>query len=207
MKLSILILSIPSRIHYLEPLYTHLNKQIDGCNLQKDVEVLTLMDNKVLSIGDKRNKLLEICSGEYLAFLDDDDWISDDYINSLNRVINDNSFLSKPIDLLCFRQHCTVNGKEFEVDFDLRNPHEPMSYDANGKCINIKRPPYHMCAWRSEIAKSEKFKPCSYGEDIDWCIRLYPKIKSQYKIDKILHYYRYEDKKSESIQYSGRNGI
>ena len=59
-----------------------------------------------------------------------------------------------------------------------------------------------MCFWRSEIAKSSAFKPSSYGEDLAWCMGMYPKVRSETHLDKVLHYYQYSDSTSESIQYA-----
>ena len=61
-----------------------------------------------------------------------------------------------------------------------------------------------MCVWRSSIAKSEIFKS-AYSqtgqscEDIDWLVRLYPKVREQTKIDDYLHIYRYDSELTESI--------
>ena len=49
-KWSILILSVPNRLNQLQDLYKNLQSQIDKLNLNKQIEVLTLIDNKNLSI-------------------------------------------------------------------------------------------------------------------------------------------------------------
>ena len=68
-KLSILILSIPSRIKQLETLLEKLENQFDDDR----VEILVMLDNKSFHIYEKRNELLDMARGEYLCFLDDDD--------------------------------------------------------------------------------------------------------------------------------------
>lgn len=79
MKLSILILSIPSRLsNFLPTLLQNLLKQAEP--FKNQVEILTLIDNKVRSIGKKRQNLIDIAEGEYIAFIDDDDRVSDNYI-------------------------------------------------------------------------------------------------------------------------------
>ena len=184
--LSVLILSIPSRLSNLIHIYEKLMKQVGS---DDRVEILTLVDNKLLSIGAKRQSLLDISRGRYLAFLDDDDDVSNDYIQSLLSATKENS------DVITFDQHCNVNGQEFLVNFGVGNPHESLHSK------KIKRPPYHICAWSSKIAKQIKFQDISYGEDIHWCSGLYPFLKSETHIDKILHFYQYSDKTSESIQF------
>jgi hypothetical protein len=79
-----------------------------------------------------------------------------------------------------------------------------MSFHSISIVTKILRPPYHMCFWRSQIAKSVRFKSSSYGEDISWCAEMYPKVRTETHIDKVLHYYQYSDSTSESIQYANK---
>lgn len=195
---SVLILSIPSRLEKLTKLYSFLQNQIKDA----PVEVLCLVDNKAMTIGEKRNRLLTCARGKYLAFLDDDDMVSDDYIDSIVDAIRNNH----EADVIAFNQHCTVNGKEFLVDFNLNHQNEPARLDANGNYADIKRKPYHMCVWKSVIAKNTPFPDVSYGEDLAWIMSLSMRCRKQYKINKILHYYQYSDSTSESIQYRETNG-
>lgn len=190
---SILILSIPSRIEkYLMPLYKKMLKQAEG---HPEVEILCLVDNKSMTIGEKRQSLLDCARGKWIGFMDDDDGISDNYIESLSEAMKNH-----PADVITFDQHCSVNGEEFMVNFGMRNPHQPWIPKCN--IDRILRPPYHMCFWRSEIAKQAKFKPSSYGEDLAWCMEMYPKIKTETHIDRVLHHYMFDDRTSESIQYA-----
>ena len=193
--LSVLILSIPSRLEKcLIPTYNRLLQQIGD---ETCVEVLTFVDNKSMSIGEKRQALLQSARGKWVAFLDDDDAVAEDYISTLIETLR-----NKPADVVTFEQHCTVNGKEFKVDFRMGNPHEGLKQNADGSLGDIKRPPYHMCVWAAKIAKNVPFRAVSYGEDIDWCSRMYPFVTSETHLDKVLHYYQYDDRTSESIQYA-----
>lgn len=191
---TVMILSIPSRIEkYYLPLQEKLEKQItDG-----SVEILTLIDNKCMTIGEKRQALLGAARGKWMGFLDDDDMISDDYVSSLTEAMQ-----KTPADVITFDQHCSVNGEEFMVNFKVGNPHEPWVPGSGMR--TIRRPPYHMCFWRSKITKNIPFRPSSYGEDLDWVMRMLPYVTSETHIDKVLHHYRYSDSTSESIQYAGR---
>ena len=194
-KFSVLILSIPSRFEQVKYLFDKLQKQ---CITNGEVEILCLVDNKSKHIADKRNDLLKAANGKYLAFLDDDDDISDDYISSILEAIPFDS------DIITFDQRCTINGEELKVSFGMNNPVQHLSRNQHGKLNNILRPPFHMCAWKSDIAKTELFERIysSDGqscEDHHWTNRLYPKIKTEYKINKMLHHYIYNSKTTESI--------
>jgi hypothetical protein len=85
--------------------------------------------------------------------------------------------------------------EENEKIFLLTNS---LDFKKEKKYINIKRQPFHICAWKSEIAKSELFSDVGYSEDWDWCKRLIPKLKSEFKINEVLHHYIFDDKITEA---------
>jgi glycosyltransferase involved in cell wall biosynthesis len=183
---SVLILSIPNRVDkYLMPLYNKMLKQAEG---HPEVEILCLIDNKSMTIGEKRQSMLNCARGKWIGFMDDDDGIS--------------AMKNHPADVITFDQHCSVNGEEFMVNFSMSNPHQ--AWVPRSGIKKILRPPYHMCFWKSEIAKEAKFKPSSYGEDLAWCMEMYPKIKTETHIDRVLHQYLFDDRTSESIQYANK---
>jgi len=78
--LSILTPSVPSRLEQLNALRAMLASQIGD---QLAVEHLILIDNKRRTVGEKRDNLLRIALGRYVAFVDDDDFVSEDYINEI----------------------------------------------------------------------------------------------------------------------------
>jgi len=198
-KFSILILSIPSRFESLKAAVTHLQEQADATGQGKSVEILVLLDNKSKSISEKRNDLLQMARGKYIAFLDDDDAVSKDYMNKILTAIDEND-----VDCITFNQWCSLDGEPMDVEFGIGNPHGQLWRDEEGFLGDIKRPPYHMCVWRREIAVSESFNPV-YGsngqssEDIDWLMRLYPKVQTEYHIPDALHGYIYNSKTTASI--------
>jgi glycosyltransferase involved in cell wall biosynthesis len=198
-KFSILILSIPSRFESLKAAVTHLQEQADATGQGKSVEILVLLDNKSKSISEKRNDLLQMARGKYIAFLDDDDAVSKDYMSKILTAIGENE-----VDCITFNQWCSLDGEPMDVEFGIGNPHGQLWRDEEGFLGDIKRPPYHMCVWRREIAVSEAFNPV-YGsngqssEDIDWLMRLYPKVQTEYHIQDALHGYIYNSKTTESL--------
>ena len=174
---TIMILSIPSRIEkYLIPLYDKLLKQSE---LYKEVEILCLVDNKIMTIGEKRQALLNSARGKWVGFMDDDDDVSDDYVASLVEAMKKHP----EADVITFDQHCIVNGLTFTVNFSMKNPNERYIRGMT----KVLRPPFHICYWRSEIAKQAKFEDSSYGEDYAWCLQMYPKIEFEVHIEKLLH--------------------
>jgi glycosyltransferase involved in cell wall biosynthesis len=199
-KFSVLILSIPSRNESLMAAMKQLQEQADATGQGKAVEILVLLDNRSKSIAEKRNDLLQAARGKYIAFLDDDDAISKEYMSKILAAIDEYD----GVDCISFNQWCSINGEPMNVEFGIGNPHGHLWRDEDGFLGDIKRPPYHMCLWRREIAQSESFNPV-YGEngqsteDIDWLIRLYPKIQTEHHIDDYLHGYIYNSKTTTSL--------
>jgi len=194
--LSVLILSITERLDLANKLF----KKLDSLCSYGDVEILILTDNRKKSITEKRNDLLSIANGNYIAFLDDDDDITDDYFKELVPICRDNKY-----DVITFNQYCNVNGFEFYVTFDHGNVIEGVDYNylKTNPNYKVKRPAWHLCAWRSELAKNEKFIEIrnQYNEsceDADWVSKMSKRVESSYKIDKVLHKYLYNTNISRS---------
>ena len=92
--LSILIPTIPERSDRLKVLYYELMRQ--KADFDKfhytlgKIEILINDDKRFLegglSIGKKREKLVQSASGKYLCFLDDDEQIAPNYIETLMRL-------------------------------------------------------------------------------------------------------------------------
>lgn len=204
-KLSVLILSIPSRIKSLTAALKQLQEQADATGQSKSIEILAFLDNRSQTISEKRNVLLAAARGQYLAFLDDDDAISKEYISKILEAIDKNS----GVDCITFDQWCSIDGEPMTVSFGIGNPHSGLYRDAEGFLIDIKRPPYHMCVWKASVAQSESFRPMigangqSYGEDLDWLMRLYPKVQTEHHIQDELHGYIYNSKTTTSLVPQG----
>jgi glycosyltransferase involved in cell wall biosynthesis len=200
--LTVMILSIPSRIENVISLMKKLEGQLGN---RRSVEILVLTDNRSQSISEKRNVLLKAARGRFVCFLDDDDGVANNYIDLLLKTIKENP----TVDCISFEQFCSLDGEPMNVSFGIGNPHGQLWRNEESMLGDIKRPPYHMCLFRREIAQSEEFRPMfaangqSYGEDFDWLIRLYPKIQTEYHINEPLHMYVYNSKTTTSLVPQG----
>ena len=191
---SVLIPSIPSRVQrFLQPLCENLVRQ---ARARLDVEIISLLDNQVRSIGEKRDALIQLAQGKYLAFVDDDDDVSGDYVESITDCLDKNP----NVDVVVFNQQATINdGNPFIVRYGLEyTQNQQACHDLSGRWLDITRPPWHICAWKSSIAKSHRFPNSSYGEDWEWVQALIREAKTQARVDKALHYYRFDDTVSEA---------
>lgn len=182
MKLSILICTIPSRFAQLGRLRSELNAQI--LPYAPDIEILINGQNK--SIGEKRNKLLQDAKGEYVCFIDDDDRISQSYIDLLMQGIY------KCVDC------CSLIG---EITFDGKNPKKFIhSLDYKGwfeKNDVYYRGINHLNCIKTSIAKQIGFSNKNHGEDYDFSLALEQSglLKTEHKIEQTIYYYQYVSKK------------
>lgn len=181
MKLSVLICTVPKRVkNFLPKLIDELEKQTKG----KDVEYLYLGDNKKRTVGRKRNDLLSLAQGEYVSFIDDDDWVSDDYIDSLLEGIK------KGVDVVCFEVLYVPNKKRVVYDAKFPKDRENRRY--------YERLPNHIMCINRELAKSVGFDDINFGEDALFAKRLKRRLKNQVIISKVLYYYNFSHIISET---------
>jgi hypothetical protein len=145
------------------------------------VEHLALFDNRARSIGAKRQALVDIARGEYIAFVDDDDDISPDYVERLLKATKTGA------DVITFRQRAIYNGMESEVHFGINNQDGP--FNPGGITL---RAPWHVCAWKRERVQGCLFSESNYGEDLAWCLQARRRARTAHHIDAVLHTYRHD---------------
>jgi len=177
MKLSILTPTIPSRENQVKALSEKLAKQIGDL----PVEHLILSDNRKRPIGAKRQSLVEIARGEYFAFVDDDDDVTDDYVAELMNAIQIGA------DVITFRQKATYNQYVSEVHFGINN--QDMGFNPGGITL---RAPWHICAWKRQKVKHCQFGECNHGEDRIWSTQARKCIKTATHIDKVIQIYDHQ---------------
>lgn len=175
-KLSILICSLQERQEKLNRLMEVLKPQIND-----EVEVIIKSDSRQMSIGTKRNSLLNEAKGEYIAFIDDDDVVSADYVNKILSAIE-----SKP-------DCCGIQGT---ITFQGRCPRtfiHSLEYANWFEKDNIYyRCPNHLNPVKRELALKVGFKEVNFGEDRDYSTRLFPLLKTEIMISDSIYYYLFE---------------
>ena len=175
MKLSILICSLPDRMSRASVLIEKLCAQAEG----KQVEVLYLGDNKSMSTGEKRNRLVGIARGEYVEFVDDDDDVAEDYVDQQLAVID----LPLKPDVI-----------NFQVIYHCRDFKRPVLYsldyvkDQNLPDKFLRIPNHLMCIKRS-LARIVPYPDTSFGEDAEYARGIWRHLITEYQINKVLYHY------------------
>lgn len=184
MKLSLLICTIPSRFAMFGRLQSELWSQMLPYSGQ--VELLT--DNGTESIGTKRNRLLENAKGDYVAFLDDDDWIASNYIDLVMAGIGTDT------DCLSLRGIITFDGKDSAI---FEHSMKYKEWRTTDNEVRYERYPNHLNTIRASIAKRFKFPEINHGEDKNWSDKIHESglLKTEFYIPEVLYYYRYVTKK------------
>lgn len=182
MVLNILIPTIVGREPAFDYITNKLQKQIDAEELGELVSIISLKDNREMSIGEKRNSLLESSDAMYVCFIDDDDDVSDTYVSDI--------FLASTTNPDCI-------GIIGIITFDGINPrpfHHSIKYDSYfEKNSTYYRPPNHLNPIKSSIAKKFKFPTINHGEDTDWAMQICRSklIETEQFINKPLYFYKY----------------
>jgi glycosyltransferase involved in cell wall biosynthesis len=183
--LSILIPTIPSREADFGLLTEHLQAQIVALSAEDKVEIISLNDDKRLPIGEKRQLLLEMAGGDYVAFIDDDDWVPDHYAGSILAAIEE-----KP-DCIGFYQRCTQDGLNARFAC-LSNKYDSWAENQDG--FHYVRTPNHLNPVKRSIALQVGYTPdCRYAEDKDYSDRLKASelIQTEVLIPEVMYFYRY----------------
>lgn len=173
--LSILICSLNEREKMLNKLLDQLRKQKTSA-----VEILVEKDNGEMLIGDKRNIILKNSTGKYVAFTDDDDEVSDDYVSKILKGIE------KEPDCCGLEGIVTTNGKRPKKF--IHSLQYKKWFEKNGIYY---RNPNHLNTIKRDIALKVGFTSKSHGEDRDFSMAVLPYLKTEEYISGPIYYYKY----------------
>lgn len=185
MLLSILIPSLKKREKQLNQLLDLLVKQKTS-----DIEIVAMVDSGELSVGTKRQQLLEKANGRYISFVDDDDTVSQTYTSSILKSIR----LEPDVVGIC--GIITTDGnnpKKFIHSLRYRTWSEDSAA--------YYRNPNHLNPVKKELALKAGFLDMNCGEDREYSKRLLPFLKSETMIDEIMYYYLFSKKNTETQKH------
>ena len=188
--LSILVCSVHTRYKTFLPLIQdQLYDQLAALSEadQDRVEIIILTDNKKMMLGHKRNTMVDIAQGKYIAFVDDDDRLAPDYLDQLLKATDTDA------DSIVFKAEVSLNGEPAKI-CDYSKDHRR---DYNHK-DGYYRIPNHICCIKRSVSLKSSFPNVLYGEDAGYGKVLLPFLKTEHKINKILYYYDYNSETTET---------
>ena len=183
---SILVPTMPERKNVFSRLMNVLAPQ-----LTDEVEILFLNDEPgkpKKTTGEKRNELLKMARGEWVAFVDDDDLVNENYIALILHALKSTNCDVIGIHLLMtFNEdpetECrTYHSLRYDKWYDEPDPDRP------GK-RRYFRNPNHLNPVRRELAINAGFPDKSHGEDHEYSKALLPHLKTETYIHIPLYYY------------------
>lgn len=196
--LSILIPSVEGRMNQRIGLINTIIEQVGGvvdckgdtidtCTIGKywseDIEIIIAIDNKQISIGEKRQLLHEQSTGKYIWSIDDDDSIAPDAISLILSTIRENP----DVDCITFQERVEIDGV-------VKRSNHSLAYEQWGENIggmDYVRTPFFKSVIKREIALQVPVAEKRYAEDIDWAERIYPLLKTEVHIPQQLYLYQH----------------
>lgn len=182
-QLTILIPTMPRRHLFLDKIRSEFMRQ------ERDLAGLFTVlydDGDYSSIGAKRNAMVARVITPYMAFVDDDDMVSSNYVALIL-----NALKSEP-------HCCSLRGV---ITTDGENPKpflHSIQYDRIYEEDGVYyRPPNHLNTIRTEIVRAYPFPDWNLSEDSNFCIRMCGDgvLKKEATISEVLYHYQYRTDK------------
>lgn len=190
---SVLIPTIPGREASLQSLLTSIREKVARIAPHLRVEYSINFDNREKSVGRKREELLQGAKGKYMSFIDDDDQITDAYIEDLRETIAGSYHVMR------------LRGQIQQYTFTHSTENTLSGMMARDEVF--LRPPNHLNPMMTDVAKLIHFGDAVRGEDLDWTIRLARRgfLEREYRSDpnRIHYLYQMGDRKVDpaSLEY------
>jgi glycosyltransferase involved in cell wall biosynthesis len=182
MLLELLIPTMPKRQIMLARLFDRLLPQLRGIH-----NVTYRTDDGPGTIGAKRQRMIEAATGDYIAFIDDDDLISEDYVARIRPMLD-----SQP-DCVGLIVHVTMDGKPWDPSPLFFHS---LQFRSNEAWAGNTRTPHHLCPMRRELALRSRFPDKSWGEDYNFALGVLPHLqREEWAGDDPLYFYDYRSGK------------
>lgn len=184
-KWSIIVLTTPNRYK------TSFTRIIDDLTAQAEgnsVEIIGLYDNKCQPLGQKRNAAVAASSGQYISFVDDDDEISEKYVESVIGELSRNNGVEAVFFDMILRE-IDHNREVYCTYSPALNCDSISQLDDNGAEIRKLLVPHTAC-WRRDFFEQIEFSN-EMPEDMLWSRRSNSRLKKWSHIKKPLYYYNY----------------
>lgn len=183
-RLSILVATVGRRNDKFVALMRHLMPLTKGL----PIEVVAFWNNGERPIGHVRQALLEESRGEYVCFIDDDDWVPDWYCTEIMNALG-RDYVG--FELALFEKDKKMPRVFHDIKYGLWHEDDKGYYRGVTHLNPIKR----------NLALLGKFGEQGSGEDESWARVVAPHVKSQVYIDKVMYHYRHD---SDETMFGGK---
>src|SRR6185437_6679834 len=191
-KLTVMILTQPSRAPYLSRLMSSLTQQIGNGNYH--VEVLTRIFDESMDLGTNRKQLREQAKGEYSVFIDDDDIVADDYFSKIYPLLDG-------VDYIAYNIQLFIDGNKQKPTYHSLK-YTKWSEDDSAYYRDLS----HVNPIKTELALKVKMSG-GHGEDARWAneLRTLKVVRSEHYINEPMYFYYFRTSKDHSpVQLSGQ---
>ena len=190
--LTIAIPTVRGREKKLAELLSVLHPQ-----LSKDIELLVAHDNKEISIGKKRQQLLEAATGDYFAMIDDDDLVATDFVATCKKHLPGNDCLG----------HLSLYTEDDLNPQFVRHSSRYKEWGDSMDGVRFTRLIEQKCPHRRTLALLTGFSDLRFGEDRDYSLRLARLLQKEAYVEKVLYFHRYESSDSFNDSFNKKYGI
>jgi hypothetical protein len=188
--LSILIPGIPERMEQLKTTIQKYEACIERYNLNELIQIVSFIDNKKITIGEKRNILVSLAAGRYWVMSDDDDELTDRFFEVIMREI-----WHEP-DVITYLQSARINHQKTTVEFGLNYINEDFIPDGI-----THRKAWYCCTWKKEAVKDARFdSTLNWGEDDLFATTANRLAKTSVHIPEVCHVYQHDSDKTAAFQ-------
>ena len=186
-RLSICIATVPERAEEFNTLVQELDRQCKYPTLE------IISDDSprgTITVGAKRQALLEKAKGDYVVSIDDDDWVPPEYVSTILGAIESNPD--------CIGHYELIEGMSKTPQLGIwtkqagRWMNGPEARRRYG--VEYVRTTFHKTPMKREHALAIGFKDMAFGEDHEFSQRLMAsgRLKTEVFIPRVLYFYRYK---------------
>ncbi len=207
--LSILICTVPWRKESFNKLVKSLQDQRDEIGHDPDrgmnyVEILSICDNGKLSVGKKRQILLEKSIGKFIVYIDDDDTVAEDYTEQIIYLVSHSTDNIACVGINGVCERVKIDGGNVTLDKqEFRSHSDYKEWEFSKEDNFFHRPISHINPVLREIAIKAGFQDVSWEEDKIYSYLMQPYLTSIIETKGNLYFYK---PSNDAARLDNKNG-